>query len=67
MGIGRRVVSPLVSLLQFRCASTTPLRDPRFAVVTDDDIRVFRDIMGDSGVITDEHRLEPFNRFVHLN
>jgi hypothetical protein len=55
----------LTSLQQFwqaRSASSIPVsRDPFYARITDEDIGVFRNILGDAGVITDSSALEPLN------
>lgn len=58
-----RAPQQLISLQSFRgLASAAPVRDPRFATLTDADLRVFTDILGPSGVVTDPHELQPFNR-----
>ena len=43
-------------------AAAPPLRrDPRFSELTPADVDHFRSILGDRGVVTDEHALEPYN------
>lgn len=37
-------------------------RDPRFARLRDDDLAFFREVLGESGVVTGEDALEPYNR-----
>lgn len=48
--------------VQLRRASAIPVaRDPSYARINDDDINVFRSIVGDTGVVTDSSALEPLN------
>jgi len=64
VAIGRRALRHLINLRDFqRSFSSAPLqRDSRFSQVTDADLRFFRDVLGDSGVITDPFDLQTFNR-----
>lgn len=51
------------SAWQFRQAGSIALqRSSDYAAVTDADRRVFEDIVGATGVVTDPHALQPFNR-----
>ena len=63
-----RQVRQLTSLQQFwqlRHASSIPVsRDPAYARINDEDIKIFRGILGDAGVITDSSALEPLNQCV---
>jgi hypothetical protein len=62
--LGRRALRQLINLRDFqRSFGSAPLqRDSRFSQVTDYDLRYFRDVLGDSGVITDPFDLQTFNR-----
>jgi hypothetical protein len=64
VALGRRAVKHLINLRDFqRSFSSAPFqRDSRFSQVTDSDLRYFADVLGDSGVITDPHELQMFNR-----
>lgn len=44
-----------------RTAGTAPIRDERFSQLTEADISFFRNILGDTGLITDESSLEAYN------
>ena len=52
----------LLQLRGVRHAGGPPQRDPRFAAVCDADLDFFRSVLGDAGVVTDEHELQPFNQ-----
>jgi hypothetical protein len=65
--LGRRALKQLINLrcdFQFQRSfgSATLQRDSRFSQLIDSDLRYFRDVLGDSGVITDPHDLQMFNR-----
>jgi hypothetical protein len=61
--LGGRCRSRLISLKNFVPFSAQALqRDSRYARVTDDDLRIFREIVGDTGVVTDAHDLKVYNR-----
>lgn len=51
------------ALLQIRQAATA-LQRGEFDVVADEDIHFFKGVCGKSGVVTDPHELQPFNRQV---
>ena len=58
-----RQLTSLKHFWQLRQASSIPVsRDPAYASINDEDIRVFRSILGDAGVITDSSALEPLNQ-----
>lgn len=63
-GCTQRNPSRLLSAFrQLRAASGAPLqRDPRFAAVQDADLAFFESVLGASGVVTDPHELQPFNK-----
>ena len=45
-------------------AFSTLQRDPRFAQVSAADVKFFKQVVGESAVITDTHELAVFNRCV---
>ena len=67
----RILTSPLISRVslfdQLRRSLASFHRDPRFSQVTDFDIRFFKDVVGDAGVITDPHQLQPMNTYVFIS
>jgi hypothetical protein len=62
--LGRRALKHLINLRDFSRSfgSVTLQRDSRFSKVADSDLRYFKDVLGDSGVVTDPHDLQMFNR-----
>ncbi|KAG7670602.1 hypothetical protein Ndes2526A_g00376 [Nannochloris sp. 'desiccata'] len=64
VALGRRALRHLINLRDFqRSLGSGPLqRDSRFSQLTDSDLKYFRDVVGDSGVIADPHDLKMFNR-----
>ena len=51
------------TLQQRRWAGAAALqRNSELAAVSDSDLRVFEDILGPGGVVTDPHELQPYNR-----
>jgi len=54
----------LSALRQLRHAGGAVDRDPRFATVVDADLQFFESVLGSSGVVTDPHELQPYNRCV---
>lgn len=65
VALGRRALRHLINLRDFqRSLGSGPLqRDSRFSQLTDSDLKYFRDVVGDSGVIADPHDLQMFNRY----
>lgn len=53
----------LAALRQLRWAGSVPARGG-YAAVTDTDLSFFESVLGPSGVVTDPHELQPFNRRV---
>lgn len=63
--LARRAFRHVINLRDFQIrsfGSATLQRDSRFSQLTDSDLQYFRDVLGDSGVITDPHDLVMFNR-----
>ena len=57
----RSLAATRVAAIGLRCASTTPLRSSQFSELNASDVAVFRSILGDAGVLSEEPDTKSFN------